>query len=228
MRPIISSVVAALRLLGFWKAGTPLEIASTPVSAAQPDENARSSRNDHRDAAEVLVAVLRNQLQRRRSRPAGRVAEEVPDRPRRAPMPDDAGHEEVDRQRERRAGLAHPAQVHGREQRDQPDRDDTSCPRTNGQRRRGVLHAGGDRHRDGEDVVDEQRAGHGEAGLGSEVGAGHLVVATARRGRRGRSAGRTRRPRASRTTTQSAIFHELRQGEGPPARPSVRKISSGA
>ena len=45
MRPIISSVVAALRLLGFSKAGTPLEIASTPVSAAQPDENARSSRN---------------------------------------------------------------------------------------------------------------------------------------------------------------------------------------
>ena len=38
-------VVAALRLLGFWNAGTPLEIASTPVSAAQPDENARSSRN---------------------------------------------------------------------------------------------------------------------------------------------------------------------------------------
>jgi hypothetical protein len=45
MSPIISSVVAALRLLGFWKAGTPLEIASTPVSAAQPEENARSSRN---------------------------------------------------------------------------------------------------------------------------------------------------------------------------------------
>ncbi len=44
-RPIISSVVAALRLLGFLKAGTPLEMASTPVRAAQPEENARSSRN---------------------------------------------------------------------------------------------------------------------------------------------------------------------------------------
>ena len=41
----ISSVVAALRLLGLRKAGTPLEIASTPVSAAQPDENARASMN---------------------------------------------------------------------------------------------------------------------------------------------------------------------------------------
>ena len=41
--PSRSSVVAALRLLGFRNAGTPLEIASTPVSAAQPDENARAS-----------------------------------------------------------------------------------------------------------------------------------------------------------------------------------------
>ena len=45
MLPISRSVLAALRLLGFWKAGTPLEIASTPVSAAHPDEKARSSRN---------------------------------------------------------------------------------------------------------------------------------------------------------------------------------------
>ena len=42
--PSSSSVVAAFRLLGFWKAGTPLEIASTPVSAAQPEEKARASR----------------------------------------------------------------------------------------------------------------------------------------------------------------------------------------
>jgi len=37
-------VLAALRLLGLRNAGTPLELASTPVSAAQPDENARASR----------------------------------------------------------------------------------------------------------------------------------------------------------------------------------------
>ena len=43
--PSSSRVVAALRLLGLRKAGTPLEIASTPVSAAHPDENARASRN---------------------------------------------------------------------------------------------------------------------------------------------------------------------------------------
>ena len=40
-----SRVVAAFLLLGFWNAGTPFEIASTPVRAAQPEENARSMRN---------------------------------------------------------------------------------------------------------------------------------------------------------------------------------------
>ncbi|GAA3100554.1 hypothetical protein GCM10020001_016640 [Nonomuraea salmonea] len=43
--PISSSVVAAFLLLGLRKAGTPLLIASTPVSAAHPVEKARSTRN---------------------------------------------------------------------------------------------------------------------------------------------------------------------------------------
>ncbi len=41
--PIISRVTWALRALGGRRAGTPLAIASTPVSAVQPDENARSA-----------------------------------------------------------------------------------------------------------------------------------------------------------------------------------------
>ena len=44
MAPSRSSVVAAFLLFGLRKAGTPLLIASTPVSAAQPEENARASR----------------------------------------------------------------------------------------------------------------------------------------------------------------------------------------
>ena len=44
IRPSSSSVVAAFLLLGRVNAGTPLEMASTPVSAAQPLENARASR----------------------------------------------------------------------------------------------------------------------------------------------------------------------------------------
>ncbi len=50
--PSSSSVVAALSLFGFLKAGTPLEIASTPVSAAQPDEKARASR---KSSANVVI-----------------------------------------------------------------------------------------------------------------------------------------------------------------------------
>jgi hypothetical protein len=42
--PSSSNVVAAFLLLGGLNAGTPLEMASTPVSAAQPEENVRSSR----------------------------------------------------------------------------------------------------------------------------------------------------------------------------------------
>jgi hypothetical protein len=38
-------------LFGRLKAGTPLLIASTPVSAAQPEENARSSRKPHASPA---------------------------------------------------------------------------------------------------------------------------------------------------------------------------------
>ena len=49
-------MVAALRLLGFLNAGTPLLIASTPVSAAQPEENARSSRKSMANPARLVPA----------------------------------------------------------------------------------------------------------------------------------------------------------------------------
>ena len=40
---MMAMVIAALRLSGFSKAGTPLDTASTPDSATAPEENARSS-----------------------------------------------------------------------------------------------------------------------------------------------------------------------------------------
>jgi hypothetical protein len=49
--PIMARVVAAFLLLGFRKAGTPLLIASTPVSAAQPEEKARRSRKTRANPA---------------------------------------------------------------------------------------------------------------------------------------------------------------------------------
>ena len=50
-----------------------------------------------------------------------------------------------------------------------------------GHRRDDVVDAGGDRHGDRHDVVDEQRRGDDEPGLLAEVLAGDLVVAAARR-----------------------------------------------
>ena len=78
--PSISSVVAALRDFGLRKAGTPLLIASTPVSAAHPEEKARASRNTiaKPDQCPGWPAP-------RRSKPAGPgahpVAEEDPGKP---------------------------------------------------------------------------------------------------------------------------------------------------
>ena len=43
--PMITSVVRAFLHSGTRKAGTPLEMASTPVTAAPPDANARSTTN---------------------------------------------------------------------------------------------------------------------------------------------------------------------------------------
>ena len=58
-------MVAALRLLGLLNAGTPLEIASTPVSAAQPEENERSSRKTSAKPVRLCSATIRERGARR-------------------------------------------------------------------------------------------------------------------------------------------------------------------
>ena len=58
MPPSMASVVAAFLLFGLRNAGTPLLIASTPVSAVQPDENARSSRNARARPAKSCGALM--------------------------------------------------------------------------------------------------------------------------------------------------------------------------
>ena len=45
IKPRRANVFAAFSLFGLRNAGTPLEIASTPVSALHPEENARAKRN---------------------------------------------------------------------------------------------------------------------------------------------------------------------------------------
>ena len=109
----------------------------------------------------------------------GQVAREQPEQPVGAHA-EDREHEEVGRHGEEPAGLAHPAEVH----RGQDDHGD------HGHRRLvpdqpvdgagGVLRGRGDRHGDGEDVVDEERARHGDAGVAAQVDRRHLVVAATR------------------------------------------------
>jgi hypothetical protein len=159
--PSSSSVVAALRPLRLRNAGTPLEIASTPVSAAQPDANARRSRN----ANAKLVSPLVNSSWTTSSYCALSAAASRPSRAEEAPRrhAEDRRDEHVGRDREHRPRLLEPAQVHGREE--QHCQHGNQHLLTPGALDRGgrVLGRRRDGHRDGEDVVDEQRAAHDEA-----------------------------------------------------------------
>ena len=56
-RPMTVSVTRAFRHSGGWKAGTPLEMASTPVIALQPSANARMSRSRPSDSTGTSAAV---------------------------------------------------------------------------------------------------------------------------------------------------------------------------
>lgn len=56
--PIAASVVAALRLLGLRKAGTPLLMASTPVSAVHPEAKARIASSTRAIPVYVPSAVI--------------------------------------------------------------------------------------------------------------------------------------------------------------------------
>ncbi len=59
--PMAVSVLAALRALGLRNDGTPLLMASTPVSAVQPDANALSARKIEASAGQAgrCVAAAR-------------------------------------------------------------------------------------------------------------------------------------------------------------------------
>jgi hypothetical protein len=167
MTPISSNVVAAFLLLGFLKAGTPLEMASTPVRAALPEEKARSSRK-------IMANPARPSEPGSGSRPnwalsaCGKdpVGRPVETEHRHA---DDADHERVRREREGESGLRAPTQVHRGEQHDQCDRDRPLMPSHHGQAAAAFCTARRDRHRDGQHVVDQQRTRYRQACSGAEV-----------------------------------------------------------
>ena len=91
--------------------------------------------------------------------------------------------EDVGRDRERRARLAHAAEVHDHEEDDEADGDLDPPGVERRDRRDDVVDAGGDRHGDREHVVDEQGGGDDDARDLAEVLARDLVVAAAATGR---------------------------------------------
>ena len=170
--PSRRSVVAALRLLGLRNAGTPLLMASTPVRAAQPDENARASSS----MSPIVVSgssqpswgiSCRSALATSGRVPCGQLDQAVPTHPQ------DREDEQVGRHREERSGLAYPTQVHRRQHDDHGRRDQNLVTPERGDGGRRVLRGRGDRHCDREHVVDEQCAGHRDAGVSPR-----LTVAT--------------------------------------------------
>ena len=103
--PITTSVCAAFFDSGGLKAGTPVAIASVPVSATAPDANARSSRKTD-DAAGRRRGRLHD-LRRRQVVLAQHDDPVGADRDHR----EGAEHEQVGRDGEDVAGLAHAAEV---------------------------------------------------------------------------------------------------------------------
>ena len=91
----------------------------------------------------------------------------------------DRGHEEVGRDGEEGPGLAHTAQVHRGEQHHGNHTHRRLVPDQPVDGTGGILRCRGDRHCHGQDVVDQQRAGDGHAGVATQVDRGDLVVATA-------------------------------------------------
>ena len=159
--PSSSSVVAALRLFGGLNAGTPLEMASTPVSAAQPEENVRSSRNANAKLVRSCcsASITRPALGAVRSWPSTKIrTRPVSSMPMMTIMKPYVGIANAvpDSRSPRRFIAVSTATA--------ITATPTLCSATNGTTDAEVGHAGGDRHRDGQHVVDQQRAGHPEPG----------------------------------------------------------------
>ena len=143
---------------GFLNAGTPLLTASTPDRATAPEEKARRSISSDSDSAPLASSAASALVV------AGSIGPRSPTKMR-IQADDDQQHQrddvDVRRRGEQRAGLLEPAQVGDGHQQDadQADRHaSTSCRSRNAERIASTPPA--TRHRDGEDVVDEQgRAG---------------------------------------------------------------------
>ncbi len=151
-------VTPAFRLRGSLKAGMPFEMASTPVTAVVPLENACSSRNSPN--ARVVSIVERRRVGHRVQR-SGQVTDEA-----RAHGQVHHRDEEVGRQREDEPGLLDPAQVDEHDEADQQHAERHAPGEEAGEGGRDLRDAGGDRDRHRQDVVHQQRR---PGDLGREV-----------------------------------------------------------
>ena len=150
---------------------TPFEIASTPVSALQPDANARRSTTRPTPAASPTGAGSGTCA----VRPAARAAAHEADGDHGADRDDEA----VGREREDEARLAHAAQVDEHEHDEHAEAQLDGVRRELGHGRGDRQHARGDRDGGRQHVVDQQRRGRHEPGHLAEVLLGHDVRAAA-------------------------------------------------
>ena len=182
--PMTTSVLRAFFHSGFRNAGTPLEIASTPVTAAPPEAKACST---------TKSAGARSSSPSPPCRSAARPSCVVRRRSGRSPNdhadePDAEQHDHVQPMK-KYVGTAKslPDSLTPRrlpKAMSDDERRPRSAPRraaSAGERRRERGGAGGDRHRDGEDVVGEQRDAGDLRGQQPEVVAGDDVGAAGRR-----------------------------------------------
>ena len=166
------SVMAAFLGSGFWNAGTPLAIASTPVSATEPLAKARRrTRMPTVSIADSRVGV-EDRLGRALAQHHDLVQAEHDHQQRRA-------DEQVRRDGEDVPRLAQAAQVADAHHDDEEDAHD-DAPRQQLRHGRGdLLDRGRGRHRHGQDVVDEQRRARDERRQPPEVLLRHRVGAAA-------------------------------------------------
>ncbi len=171
---MIVSVLRALTDSGLRKAGTPSEMASTPVNAAQPEANARritSAPSAPRPGAFVL------DHHRFVYRESGRGIADEPD-----PQHDEyAEQEEIGGNGENRSRFAQTAQVYRRDEENQEDANQHPVLvelRYGGRHRRDRC---GNTHRNRQHIVGQQRGAGGERRELAKIVLGDDIRATALR-----------------------------------------------
>lgn len=173
--PSASRVRAAFSPLGFLNSRHPVadrldpgERGTAGREGAQQQEHQREPADAHLLAADLEVGGLGLEFG-------------PGEQPQHAPQQHaaDREHEQVGRDGEGDPGLLEPAQVAEGQQHQDHQRDRDLVRLEELQQGADVLDTGRDRHRDGQDVVDQQRAGDEHAPVGAEVLGGDLEVAAA-------------------------------------------------